>query len=229
MSSSLAQKLLLALALVCLLMMTAVRLLLSHEFLRIEYFRTGFPADSYGFNADDRLRYGRNTIDYLFNDEPVAFLEKLRLPLSLCFLPPAAAQDCPLFKQSELRHMRDVKQVLQFAFALAVVCASIVLVALLLDWRAGLAGMHLGAWLTMLLIGGLGVLALAAWDSAFDRFHALFFAAGSWRFPHSDSLIRLFPEQIFLDATLFIAGFCVVGACLVLALCRRALPARSGI
>ncbi len=229
MISSRALKLLLALALVCLLMMTAVRLLLSHEFLRIEYLRPGFPADGYGFSADDRMRYGRKTIDYLFNDERVAFLGKLRLPLSLCFLPPADAEDCPLFKQSELRHMRDVKHVIQIAFALAAVCALIVVVALLLDWRAGLAAMQWGAWLALLLIGGLGVVALAAWDSAFDRFHDLFFVAGSWRFPHSDSLIRLFPEQIFLDAALFIAAFCVVGACLVLALCRRALPARGGI
>lgn len=224
-----ALKPLLALALLCLLVMAAVRLLLSHEFLRIEYLRPDFPADSYGFSADDRLRYGRKTIDYLFNAEPIAFLGELRLPLALCFLPPADVEDCRLFKQTELRHMRDVKQVTQSAFALATVCALTVVAALRLDWRAGLAGLQLGAGLTLLLIGGLGVVALAAWDSAFDRFHDLFFAAGSWRFPYSDSLIRLFPEQIFVDAALFIALFCAFGACLVLALCRWALPARGGI
>ncbi|MCY4147028.1 MAG: DUF1461 domain-containing protein [Chloroflexi bacterium] len=224
-----ALKLLLALALACLLMLTAARLLLSHEFLRIEYRRPGFPADSYGFNADARLLYGRKAIDYLFNDEPIAFLGELRLPISLCFLPPAAAEDCPLFNQAELRHMKDVKQVAQFAFALAAVCAAAIAVGLWLDWRAGLAGLQLGAWLTLLVVGGLGTVALAAWDSAFDRFHDVFFAAGTWRFPHSDTLIRLFPEQIFVDAALLIAAFCAVGACLVLALCRWALPTRGGI
>ncbi|MCY4464334.1 MAG: DUF1461 domain-containing protein [Chloroflexi bacterium] len=221
--------LLLALALLCLLMMTAVRLLLSHEFLRIEYLRLGFPADSYGFSADDRMMYGPYAIDYLFNSEPIAFLGELRLPLALCFLPPADVEDCPLFKRSELRHMQDVKQVTQIAFALAALCALTIVLALRLDWRAGLAGLQLGAWLTLLLIGGLAVLAIGAWDSAFDRFHDLFFAAGSWRFPYSDSLIRLFPEQIFIDAALFIAAFCAFSACLVLALCRWALPARGGI
>ena len=229
MIKSRAMKLLLALALLCLLMMTAARLLLSHEFLRLEYFRPGFPADSYGFSVDDRMMYGRVAIDYLFNREPIAFLGELRLPLGLCFLPPTAAEDCSLFTQAELRHMWDVKQVAQIAFALAAVCAVIIVVALLLDWRAGLAGLQLGAWLTLLLIGGLGVVAVGAWDSAFDRFHEIFFAAGSWRFAYSDSLIRLFPEQIFIDATLFIAAFCVGGACLVLALCRWALPGRAGI
>ncbi len=224
-----AVKLLLALALLCLLMMTAVRLLLSHEFLRIEYFRLGFPADSYGFSADDRLLYGRVAIDYLFNREPISFLGELRLPLALCFLPPTDAEDCPLFTQAELRHMQDVKQVVQIAFALAATCALIVVVALLLDWRAALAGLQQGAWLTLLLIGGLGVVAVAAWDSAFDRFHEIFFAAGTWRFLYSDGLIRLFPEQIFIDAALFIAAFCAVGACLVLALCRWLLRARGGI
>lgn len=222
-------RLLLGLALLCLLMMTAVRLLLSHEFLRIEYQRTGFPADSYGFSAEQRLLYGREAIDYLFNGEPIGFLAELRLPLPLCFLPPAAAEDCPLFNQAELRHMQDVKQVTQVAFALAAVCAVTIVVALRLDWRAGLAGLQLGAWLTLLVIGGLGVVAVAGWDSAFDRFHDLFFAAGSWRFPYSDSLIRLFPEQIFVDAALFVAAFCALNACLVLALCRCALLARGGI
>ena len=222
-------KLLLGLALACLLLMTAVRMLLSHEFLRFEYLRPGFPADSYGFSAAERIRYGSLAIDYLFNSEPIGFLGELRLPLDLCYLPPAAAEDCALFKPAELRHMQDVKQLTQFAFALAAACAVFIVVALRRDWRAGLGGLQLGAWLTLALIGGLGVVALGAWDNAFDRFHALFFAAGSWRFPYSDSLIRLFPEQIFIDAALLIAAFCVGGACLVLGLCRWALSARGGI
>ena len=32
----------------------------------------------------------------------------------------------------------------------------------------------------------------------------MFFAAGTWRFPFSDSLIRLYPEQLFVDASLVI-------------------------
>ncbi|MCY3574811.1 MAG: TIGR01906 family membrane protein [Chloroflexi bacterium] len=228
-SSRLVVKLLLGLALLCLLLMTAARLLLSYEFLRIEYQRPGFPPDSYGFSASDRLTYGRYAIDYLFNAESVAFLAELRLPRGLCFLPTADADDCALFNAAELRHMQDVKQLTQVAFALAAACALCIGLALWRDWRAGLEGLQLGAWLTVALIGGLGVVALAAWDSAFDRFHELFFAAGSWRFPYSDSLIRLYPQQLFVDAALFIAAFCAVGAGLTLLLCHWALSARAGI
>ncbi|MXX83147.1 MAG: DUF1461 domain-containing protein, partial [Chloroflexi bacterium] len=122
-SSRLVVKLLLGLALLCLLLMTAARLLLSYEFLRIEYQRPGFPPDSYGFSASDRLTYGRYAIDYLFNAESVVFLAELRLPRGLCFLPTADADDCALFNAAELRHMQDVKQLTQVAFALAAACA----------------------------------------------------------------------------------------------------------
>ena len=218
----------LALALPCLLLIVSTRLLLSYEFLHLEYTRAGFPVDAYGFSTADRLQYGRYAIDYLFNGEPIALLEDLRLPLALCWQA-LDGDGCPLFNAIELRHMADVKQLTKIVFALGVLCALLILGAILLDWRLALEGLRRGAWLTLLLIAALGVVALAAWDSAFDGFHEVFFAAGTWRFPYTDSLIRLYPEQLFVDAAVGIALLTAAGACLVLAVCHWRLPRGAGI
>ena len=42
-----------------------------------------------------------------------------------------------------------------------------------------------------------------------------FFAAGTWTFEYSDTLIRLFPEAFWYDAALTIAGLSVGGGLLL--------------
>lgn len=218
------------LALPFLLVSASVRLLLSHEFLRLEYQRPGFPADPYGFTTGDRLEYGLHAIDFLFQAGDSSALASLKIPHEKCWQPAAEAAQCPLFNAKELRHLEDVRQVVTALFTVAVGGAMSVIITLLAaksrPWlrRQMTAGLRRGAGLTLTAIFTLAVVAAAAWDSAFDRFHELLFAAGSWRFPYSDSLIRLYPEQLFVDASLLIGGFCAVGAVVVLltaALWRR--------
>lgn len=213
-----------ALALPFLLVAAGVRLLLSHEFLRLEYQRPGFPADPYGFTTEDRLEYGMHAIDFLFQAGDASSMATLMIERQTCTPRTADAAYCLLFNSNELRHLQDVKQIVTIMFTLAVACGSAIGAALLASRsrpelqpqvRAGLRG---GAWLTLAAILALAVVAAAAWDSAFDRFHELFFAAGTWRFPFSDSLIRLYPEQLFVDASLVIGGFCAAGALIILLL-----------
>ena len=207
-----------------LLVAASVRLLLTHEFLRLEYQRPGFPADPYGFTRQDRLEYGLYAIDYLYQAGDSSSLAALQLPREKCWQPADDAANCPLFNANELRHLEDVKRIVTFIFTLAALCG----VALAAALMAALArpelqphlqrGLRSGAILTLAAILMLAVVAAAAWDSAFDRFHELFFAAGSWRFPFSDSLIRLYPEQLFVDASLIIGGLCATGAVALLLL-----------
>jgi integral membrane protein (TIGR01906 family) len=70
--------------------------------------------------------------------------------------------------------------------------------------------------LTLGLIMTIIVLALGAWDMFFDTFHELFFEAGTWRFEFSDTLIRLFPEQFWFDASVTIGILTTIGAILIL-------------
>ena len=218
---------LITLALPFLLVAVSVRLMLSHEFLRLEYQRAGFPTDPYGFTTEDRLEYGMHAIDFLFQAGGSSDLAARRIPRPKCWQLAADATDCRLFKAKELRHLEDVKQIVTLVFALAFVCGSAVAALAFAAWsrpslQRGLRqGMRAGAYLTLAAISTLAVVAAAAWDSAFDRFHELFFAAGTWRFPYSDSLIRLYPEQLFVDASLLIGGLCALGALVILLLTSR--------
>ena len=214
----------LTLAVPFILVMGNSRLLLSYQFLEFEYQRAGFPNDFYGFTTADRLEYGPSALDYLFNGEPIDFLTNMRLPGEKCWQLAVDTGDCALFSDRELHHMQDVKQFTGIAFGLALPSAAIAFGILALVWRSGqgsadiVAGTRRGSTLTLALIVTMAVLALTAWDGAFDRFHEIFFAEGTWRFPFSDTLIRLYPEQLFVDASLAIACLAALGALLILIL-----------
>lgn len=202
----------------------SVRLLLSHEYLRFEYQRPGFPADPYGFTTSDRLQYGLRAINYLYQAGDSSSLAMITIPRQKCWQPAEDAAHCALFNANELRHLEDVKQIVGAIFALAVLCA-MSLIALLIAaasrpeiQRQARSGLRQGAILTLAAILMLAVLAAAAWDRAFDQFHEIFFAAGTWRFPFTDSLIRLFPEQLFVDASLVIGVLCAASAAAVILL-----------
>ena len=217
------------LALPFLLAVGSLRLLLSYEFLRFEYTRPAFPSDPYGMTKDDRLEFGMYAIGWLFSADDTEALVRLRLPADKCWLAAPGAVDCPLFNAKELSHLADVKQILHIAFMLAGACLILAVAAVFIAWRrqwSGAAtmnwlgeirrGIRRGAWLTLALLLFLAVSAFAAWDLAFDLFHRLFFAAGTWRFPFSDSLIRLYPEQLFVDAALAFGVVMAAGALIVL-------------
>ena len=215
-------RLLLTLAIPIALTMGAARLLLSEQFLSFEYRRPGFPNDSYGFSLEDRLKYGPFAINYLFNGESIDYLAALRLPGDKCRNVDAGRSDCSLFAARELKHMEDVKTIAAIGFSAALIVAalaglSIMLCAFQRKLRSDVViGIRRGCNLILLLIGCLAVLSIGAWDIAFDMFHQLFFAEGTWRFPFSDSLIRLYPEQLFFDAAMCIAVFSALCAALIL-------------
>ena len=72
-----------------------------------------------------------------------------------------------------------------------------------------------------LLAGSLATLAIAALavpvillgcDGFFTRFHEVFFSGDSWRFSSSDTLIRIYPEQFWVDVSRITAVFAVAQA-----------------
>ena len=56
---------LITIAIPFLLIMTAVRLLINPALLKFEYNSPNFPADTYGFTTQDRLKWGGLSVDYL--------------------------------------------------------------------------------------------------------------------------------------------------------------------
>jgi integral membrane protein (TIGR01906 family) len=127
----------------------------------------------------------------------------------------------PVLEERERSHMRDVRGVFGGFFALALV-AAVGLVLLVAGarrqghpqraWRAIATGMR------VLLVGIVvaGVIVTFFFDAAFEVFHRLFFAGGSYTFdPRTDRLVQLFPFDFWSETTLVVGGLIVVIAVLV--------------
>jgi integral membrane protein (TIGR01906 family) len=195
-------------------------------FLQLEYNRLGFPADEYGFTHEDRLNYAPYAIDYLTNAEDISYLGDLRLPKSKCIVTSRSTTDCAMYNTGELRHMRDVKTVTQYAFWLGI--AVFIATAIVVGTSRGnpirqsyvCIGLKNGAILTLSTIAAIVIGAVISWDFFFDTFHGLFFQSGTWRFAYSDTLIRLFPEQFWFDAAITIGTFTTLGAVIIVLIVR---------
>ena len=210
------------------LVLTNVRLLMTHTFPDIEYSLPGFPADAYGITQADRLKYSKLSIDYLLNDQPIAWLAALRFPEGVT----APAESCSayldgdcnrFYNDRELRHMLDVKIVTTWALRLWAVggILSLLAVGALYGFgeRAALRGALLsGAGLTVAILLVLVFFIIASFGTFFTQFHEVLFADNTWTFLWSDSLIRLFPLRFWQDAFLFVGGGAIVEALLIGAL-----------
>ncbi|MGX5360235.1 TIGR01906 family membrane protein [Kocuria sp. KH4] len=204
------QQVFLALLLPPVLLAAAVRAVATPLFLWAEYHRPGFPADRYGFSTGERTVYGSYGLDYVLNWAPPEFLGDL--------VGPGGDR---LFLASEVAHMTDVKIVLQSALAAVAVLAVLGLVsALYLRAKApGAASgaLFFGSWLTVVLLVLLAVAAVLGWQQFFALFHSVFFAEGSWTFRVSDTLIRLYPTQFWMDAAIAVGALTLLGALAVMA------------
>lgn len=207
-------QIMLILAIPLCLTLLGARLAMTSTFLRFEYNRPGFPQDVYGLTREERLTYAPYALNYLLNNEAITYLEDLTF-----------ADGTPLFTERELAHMEDVQGVTNVAFAILTV-GGVVFVAVTISlWRLNRSilrsVMIRGSLLTLGGIGVIVMVAVAAWDFFFTAFHQMFFESGTWRFYYSDTLIRLFPEQFWFDAAVFVGAFASIIAAFILMIARR--------
>ena len=199
------------------LVLLGIRILLTPIFPEIEYRMPGFPPDSYGFSQAERLKYAKVSIEYLNNDAGPEFLGDLTFD-----------DGSPLYKESEVSHMLDVKILIRVA--LKVWGAAFGLLIALGIWsklgkwgQAYRLGAMRGGWLTLILTGTLAVIASINFWEFFAQFHHIFFEGESWIFLYSDTLIRLFPMRLWQDAFIM-EGIIVVGGGLALAFGLKPTP-----
>ncbi len=199
------------------LVLSSIRILLAPWFLPFEYNMPGFPADAYGFTLQDRLYWSRYALDYLTNDAGIEYLGDLRF-----------GDGSEVYNQRELSHMVDVK--IAITNTLRVWLATLVgLVGLALwAWRSGWVeqyslGLARGGLLTALLIAGILAFVALAFRVLFVAFHDVFFAAGTWMFEWSDTLIRLFPERFWRDIFIYLGVLSGGGGLAIWWFVRRSL------
>jgi integral membrane protein (TIGR01906 family) len=193
------------------LLILAVRAVTSPLFLWAEYNRPGFPGDGYGFSTDDRMTYGSYAVDYLSNWAGPRYLGDL-----------VHRSGDKLFKDGEVSHMADVKLVILSTFGAGVLLVLFSIIAILYLRKRSPGGVRRGLFagsiITLVLILGLGTLAVLGWQQFFTEFHRIFFAEGSWTFSMDDTLIRLFPGQFWIDAGMVIAGLVLAASLVTLVL-----------
>lgn len=190
----------------------AVRAVASPLFLRFEYFwRPGFPADEYGWSADERQHYASYVLGYLHNFDGSRYLADVVLPSGQ-----------PVFLTEEIAHMQDVKFLISLLYLIAIVMGIIAVIFMLLLSRSGAVGVRPGLFwgslVTLLGFAALGVLGALDFDAFFTGFHQVFFDAGTWQFYVDDALIRLFPQTFWVDAGIAAAAIVLIVAITLLLL-----------
>lgn len=191
------------------ILIAVIRLVASPVFLWFEYHRPGFPDDQFGMDTEQRMTLGSYGMDYLFNLAPPAYLGNLQFP-----------NGNPVFTEAEVSHMVDVKQVMLGTMLGGLIAglACIVIMVLLYRMRKGAIANSLFAgavWFTIAVLL-LAIVAAVGWEAFFAAFHQVFFADGTWTFFTTDSLIRLYPGQFWVDAAIWVAGITLITMVLIL-------------
>ncbi len=194
------------------IVLSVVKLIINPWYPQFEYRTPGFPADSYGFNQQERLKYAQITIEYIINSADISFLGDLRFPTGQQTPEPSCQfmTDCThLYNDRELEHMLDVKRVYRTATLVWEVSIAVLIILAIWSWRAKWLDVYLkslvhGGLLTIVLLGLVVLSILTLFNYFFVIFHELFFKSGTWTFLYSDTLIRLYPERFFQD--IFLLG-----------------------
>lgn len=118
-----------------------------------------------------------------------------------------------LFNEREIRHMQDVKKLLDVFFTF--------LYAGLPLWLAGLLSLKRTEEIGRVLFWGalvfeafvlfIVISSVLNYEWLFEAFHNLFFDPYSWRFRNEDMLLRVYPMDFWFKATIYSAliAFCV--------------------
>ncbi|CAG0934611.1 hypothetical protein TFLX_03585 [Thermoflexales bacterium] len=202
-----------ALTVAFLLTVANIRLVANPWFMQFEYSRPGFPPDPYGFTPEQRLPLA---LAGLYSVVPegagMIELEQAKLP-----------NGDPAFNAREIKHMLDVRVLMALVFPLALVIGGTLIVLAIVFRKSPKyndtlpQGLRAGSILTLILLAGLIAYILINFDAFFLQFHQLFFEGDSFAFRYDDTLIRLYPEQLWSDAAILIGALTGVMAVVLLA------------
>jgi integral membrane protein (TIGR01906 family) len=184
-----------------------VRVVMQPWIISFEYGRAGFPPDMFGMGQAERTRLALDGLESIAGPRGMEALRTARFD-----------DGRPAFEEREISHMLDVRNVAGQLFSLQAVCLAALLVAAVAlyrqrEERSALARtLRNGALVTLVAVVGAGLFGLVAWNSFFTAFHRLFFHGDSWLFAYTDTLIRLYPIQFWIDVTAIICAAIVLEA-----------------
>ncbi len=175
-----------------------VRVAFTEWFVEWEYSKEDFPEDIYGMSKEERLRLAKLGLKAVLSEEGMELFRRATLP-----------DGRPAFNEREIRHMEDVKRILDIFFPFLYVSAFLSLTALIILRDLSLVGKALisVSIITLLILLFALLVSLVNYDLAFEVFHNYLFDPYSWRFHPSDTLLRIYPMKFWYDATIFVILF----------------------
>ncbi len=197
-----------AVALPLLLISSNVRLIINSSAL-YEWDFNRYEIESRTGLSREELRSAASQIRTYFNNDEELLDVRVRF----------AEDPVPLFREREILHMRDVKDLVRGVFSVQLWALLYVLgfvAAGLLARRTSFLPLLRRTVIysgigSVVFVVGLGLAALINFDAVFTRFHLISFANNLWMLdPYSDYLLIMFPQGFFLDATLAIAALTIV-------------------
>jgi integral membrane protein (TIGR01906 family) len=134
----------------------------------------------------------------------------------------------PVLNDREQAHMRDVRGVFRAFGLLALASVAVLVFAARRSrgapterrrlWRS----VHHGAQGLAVGVAVAAGIALVAFDAAFEVFHSLFFARGTFDFdPTTDRIVQLFPDAFWSETTIAVGAVAIVAALAVGWVARR--------
>ena len=142
-----------------------------------EYNKTDFPPDNYGFTKQERIDLAAVAVEYLESpeapEEVIFMLEEQVIP----------GTDEPLYLDSEIKHMLDVKvltdnlRVGAWIAAFIVITGLIILVAKEETRPTAFRALRNGGYFTTGVLIAIGLFIVLAWSTFFVQFHELLFSA----------------------------------------------------
>lgn len=189
------------------LVILPIRLAMQPWIVPFQYSLPGLPPDPSGMSQAERLRLGLIGIDSVIGPQGMRVLNEARF------------EDGQLaFNMREIRHMDDVRRLVDVVFPLHTVVAvawlALVVGLAIKPGTRRAAGNALLAGLIATAVGvvGLAFFATVGWDAFFTLFHRIFFVGDTWLFLTTDTLIRLYPEEFWFRIVLMIGAFILLEA-----------------
>lgn len=191
------------------LITTNIRVAISEQSVYDYSVRKYHAADVSGVPESELIRANSELGRYLTTDEPGQLTIDVRN---------GQGQTAALFNARETAHMADVRDLVQFMFAvqtLAVALALTLATVMLVLWppRALAAAALYGAVLTSAVLGMAAIAAMSGFEAAWSQFHVFAFSNDLWQLdPDADHLIQMFPEAFWQKITMLLGAVTLLEA-----------------
>ena len=169
----------------------STRIAFTEFFIDFEYSKKDFPEDRWGLSKEYRKKLAKIGLKAVLSDEGLEEFKRAKLP-----------DGRKAFNEREIRHMKDVKNLLSvffpsvYSLTLLWILGTVILKDAKIVYYSGL--------FALVFHFTVAVLIFLNYNKAFELFHIVVFDPYSWRFKYTDTLLRIYPMKFWFDATVFV-------------------------